>query len=126
MLKRFEIKIVFISSLLIIFLSPLFVLADNQGQKVSFFIDEDYDISGREQLSATLKEVSQNAYFYLEDEWHENLTEGEKEEINQNLAELAQEFDQTIYPELTSTYGSERKPGIDSDYRITVLFQQMK
>ena len=126
MLKRFEIKIVFISSLLIIFLSPLFVLADNQGQKVSFFIDEDYDFSGREQLSATLKEISQNAYFYLEDEWYKNLTEGEKEEINQNLAELAQEFDQTIYPELTSTYGSERKPGIDSDYRITVLCHQMR
>ncbi|RLC40242.1 MAG: hypothetical protein DRH33_00495 [Candidatus Nealsonbacteria bacterium] len=125
MLKRFGIKIVFISFLSIIFL-PFFAFADSQGQVKTFFVDSSYDAKQREQISATLEKVSQNAYFYLEDEWYKNLTEEEKEKVDKNLITLSQEFDQKIYPQLTSTYGQEWKPGIDNDQRITILFHQMR
>ncbi|MCD6500929.1 peptidoglycan-binding protein [bacterium] len=118
-------KIILIGVFLL-FISPLIVSADTQGQVKTFFVDSSYDAQQREQISATLEKVSQNAYFYLEDEWSENLTESEKEKVDKNLITLSQEFDQKIYPELTSTYGSEWKPGIDNDNHITILFHQMK
>lgn len=125
MIKKFSKKIVFILVLIILAL-PFFVFADTQGQIKDFFIDSSYDSQNREQVSAFLKKISQNGYFYLESNWYENLTEGEKERVNQSLEILAQEFDQTIYPKLTSIYGQEWKPGIDNDERITILFHQMK
>jgi len=125
MLSKFDRKFVFIS-ILIFFLSPVFVSAVSLGEETDFFIDPSYDLNQREQISATLKEISQNAYFYIEDEWYQNLTEEKKDEINGKLNTLAKEFDRKIYPELTSIYGEEWNPGIDRDSRITILFHQMK
>ncbi len=125
MAKNFSKKFIFIL-VLIIFLFPIFAFADSEGQIKKFFVNSQYDLEIREELEAILKKVSQKGYFYLEDEWFKNLTEGEKEKIFQNLEILSQEFDQTIYPKLTATYGSEWKPGIDSDEHITILFHQMK
>jgi len=31
-----------------------------------------------------------------------------------------------IYPKLTESYGSEWKPGIDNDYRLTIFFHKMQ
>jgi len=118
-------KFVFVFAL-IFFLFPVFVLADSEGQAKTFFIEPSFDWEQRQQVKAVLEKISENAYFYVENEWYKNLTEGEKEEVNESLDTLAKEFDEKIYPELTSTYGQEWKPGIDSDEHITVLFHQMK
>lgn len=112
--------------LLTIFIPLTFVLADSEEQVKSFFVDSSFDLNQREKVSATLRKVSEKAYFYLENEWYQVLTGEERQTITLILEELAQEFDQTIYPGLTSTYGSEWKPGIDSDFHITILFHQMK
>ncbi|MHA1482600.1 MAG: hypothetical protein ACTSQA_04080, partial [Candidatus Heimdallarchaeaceae archaeon] len=101
-------------------------MADSEGQTKTFFIESSFDLEQREQIKAVLEKVSENAYFYLEKDWHENLTEKEKQEIEQSLKSLSKEFDEKIYPELTLTYGQEWKPGIDSDEHITILFHQMK
>jgi hypothetical protein len=117
------------SLLIILFLTtflPGFVFADTFGQKVNFSIDSDYDALQRESISATLRHVGLKSYFYIEDEWWKNLRNEEKKIVYQNIADLAQEFDTKIYPTLTSIYGSEWKPGIDGDARITILFHQMK
>jgi len=107
-------------------LIPTFSFADSFGEKHTFYIDPTYDIASREKISATLRHISLKGYFYLEDEWWEDLSQEEKTSILEAINELAQEFDQTIYPILTSTYGSEWRPGIDKDYRITILIHQMK
>ena len=113
-------------SILIFFLFPVFVLADSEGQIRTFFVDSSFDLNQRGEVRAVLEKVSQNAYFYLEKDWYENLGRDEKEKIKQNLEVLSQEFDQKIYPELTSTYGQEWNPGIDNNSHITILFLQMK
>ena len=125
MSSKFSKKFILIFTLLI-FLSPVFVLADTEEQVKTFFVNSSYDSEAREQIPATLRKLSQNAYFYIENEWYQNLSKNEKEIIEQSLKILAQEFDQTIYPELTSNYGQEWKPGIDNDKHITILFHQMK
>jgi len=105
---------------------PFGVGADYQGQKVNFFIDPDYDFLGRNQVFATLIYITPKIYFYLEDNWFNSLDQIQKQEILFSLNALSQEFENNIYPTLTSTFGSEWKPGIDADLHITVLFHQMK
>ena len=118
-------KAVFVLALVILLL-PVVVLADAVGQAKTFFVESSYDVEGREEVSATLKIVSQNAYFYLENEWYQGLNGAAKEVIDEKLEELSQEFDETIYPELTAAFGQEWSPGIDNDSHVTVLFHQMK
>lgn len=105
---------------------PKLILADNEGQIKNFFVDQNYDLKNREQISAFLKIVSNHGYFYLEKDWYKNLTEEQKEKIDKNLQALVQKFDSDIYPKLTSLFGQEWKPGIDNDERITILFHLIK
>jgi len=123
--KKISHKLVFVF-ILIFLISPVFTFADTEGERKNFFIDSTYDLKGREEIQAVLEKISQKAYFYLEDEWFNNLTDEEKEKLNQDLEILSQEFDEIIYPQLTSSFGQEWSPGIDNEKRITILFHQMK
>jgi len=125
MQKVFIKRLIFIT-ISAVFLCPVFVLADTQGQTRTFFIESDFDLDQRDKVNAILEKVSDNAYFYLEKNWYEDLTEKEKQNVNKSLNNLAKEFDEKIYPELTLVYGEEWNPGIDNDEHITILFHQMK
>lgn len=125
MAEEFKQKILLGFCLVVLFL-PVFVCADSEGQITKFFIEGARDIQAREQIPAVLNKVCQKGYFYIEQEWYENLTEDEKETVDQSINALSQELDETVYPQLTAAYGSEWKPGIDNDARITILFHQMK
>ena len=50
---------------------------------------------------------------------------GTATEILTDLDNLSDEFNNNIYPNLTSTFWFEWTPGIDNDTRITVLFESM-
>jgi len=94
------------------------------GERMSFFVDNSYDVNGRATLGATLQEISAHAYFYTEDDWFNGLTSqnGAKSSIHV----LASEFDQRIYPTLTQIYGSLWEPGVDNDPKITILISKIK
>jgi len=96
------------------------------GHQQDFYLDSNYDKSEREEISATIRYISSRAYFYIENEWWDDLTSKKKQEYKIVIKNLAKEFDNNIYPVLTSLYGHEWKPGIDKDYRTTVLFGQTK
>jgi len=124
--KNLQKKYLAVLIMAVVIALPNFVFADTFGQKVNFFIESDYDALHRESLSATLRHIGVKAYFYIEDKWWDQLTSQEKQEALNNITSLSEEFDKKIYPALTSLYGSEWKPGIDKDYRITILFHQMR
>jgi len=96
------------------------------GENKNFYIDPTYDFSSREETTATLVNISNRLYFYVDNSIWDNFSSTEKSEANKNLSSLADEFDKNIYPTLTSNYGSEWKPGIDKDEHITVLIHPMK
>jgi len=123
--KVLKIKL-FFSVGVIFFTLPFFAeaVSYSYGHQQDFYLDSNYDKFEREEVSATIRHISSRAYFYIEDEWWSDLTNKEKEEHKTIIKDLAKEFDNKIYPVLTSTYGYEWKPGIDNDYRITILFQQ--
>ena len=99
---------------------PFFVFAED------FYVDSDYDEQGREEISADLKYRSNDAYFYVEDDWWDDLSSNQKASANTKLTELGEEFDNVIYPQLTDIYGEEWNPGIDNNRRVTVMFIQMQ
>jgi len=58
--------------------------------------------------------------------WDAEYQDRIQQEVKNALNTLNYGFSSTIYPDLTSNFGSEWKPGIDKDERITVLFHPMK
>ena len=118
-----KLKIIFLGIAFLIF--PLFVYADTLGQQVKFNIDPSYDLQKREEILATLQKITNQIYFYLDDAWWQNLNSQEKSRVSEKLNNLAEEFENKIYPILTLNFGSEWKPGIDGDERITILIHPM-
>jgi hypothetical protein len=112
-----------------IFLAAVFLfsakiaLAANTGDFMDFNVEKDMDATARKEVSATLVKTTNQLYFYVEKQWWDSQTFAKQSEILANLNNLSQEFEQRIYPILTSVLGSEWKPGVDSDDRITVLFE---
>ncbi len=116
----------FILIILIIIFLPIFVKAEQiLGNSVSFYIESSYDSLEREQVQATLREISQTAYWYVDNGWWDGLEENEQLEMSDAITALSQEFTTNIYPVLTLNFGSEWKPGIDKDLRITILIHSM-
>jgi len=93
---------------------------------LKFNIDSSYDSAGRTEITATLVKTSPGIYFYVEKGWWGAQTYPKQNEILQDLDGLSVEFDNRIYPILTSVFGAEWRPGIDGDERISILFHQMK
>ena len=100
--------------------------AASTGESRVFNVDPSYDVIGRKELTGVLEKMSPKAYFYLDENWWNTLSLNEQSRAKNVLGSLSDEFDQNIYPTLTSVFGSEWKPGIDGDYRITVLIHPMK
>jgi len=118
-----SLKIIFIG---IVFLSlPFFVSAVSLGEQSNFFVDPTYDLFKREEISAILQRIGSRAYFYIDNSWWDLLDYQKKEEVNRALSSLDDEFYYKIYPTLTSAFGSEWKPGIDKDEKITILIHPM-
>jgi hypothetical protein len=117
-------KIIFLGVLFFAF--PIFVNAQQATAGINFFIDPSYDLTGRSEIIATLFRTTPNAYFYLDLDWWQNLDEDVRSKLDDYLSSLEEEFQNKIYPILTSTFGSEWKPGIDGDERITILIHPMK
>ena len=119
MFRKTKFKILFLG--IIFFALPFFVLAQQVNESVDFFVDPTYDLSKREEISAILQRINPNAYFYIDNDWWQNLDKKTQSEVEKALYSLDEEFKNKIYPILTSTYGTEWKPGIDKESRITIL-----
>jgi len=115
-------KLIFIVSLILFLAIGIGVNADTVGEKRNFYIESDYDLSEREELTANLIKITPELYFYVDERWWNFSPQNE---IYQALSDLGEEFENKIYPTLTSTFDSEWKPGIDEDARITVLIHPM-
>jgi peptidoglycan hydrolase-like protein with peptidoglycan-binding domain len=117
-------KIIFIVGFAL-FLFPQNICASNFTDVINFYVDKDFDASGRFQVTANLVRSASKLNFYIEKSWWDSQAQSEKDKVLNNLDVLSSEFDNKIYPTLTSVFGSEWKPGVDGDNKITVLFVSM-
>ncbi len=101
------------------------VNADTLGQNQSFYVSPQYDAQSRAQISATLRNVSDNAYFYVEDVYWNSINSDTRSQVLNRVALLGREFDNRIYPTETQFFGSEPNPRVDNDPRITILLSPL-
>jgi hypothetical protein len=120
---KVKLKIIFVGIILLAL--PSIVSADYLGQKVDFSVEPIYDLNQRNQIAAVLIYISDNLYFYFDNDWWASLDYNQQTEVRKATGSLDEEFTKRIYPTLTSNFGFEPKPGIDKDNRITVLIHQM-
>ncbi len=100
--------------------------ANSIGDYINFTVDEKFEKNEKSQVPAVLVKTTANLYFYIDKSWWDAQVFGKQNEILANLDVLSNEFGNKIYPTLTSVFGSEWKPGVDGDNKITVLFHLMK
>lgn len=122
--RKFLLTLLFSGGLFIIFSFSAF--AAELGETIDFFVDSNYDWKGRDEISATLREISDRTYFYIEDEYWSDLSGAQQSLYLDYLDQAAREFDRTTYPSVRYIFGSEWKPGIDDDERITILLTRLK
>jgi len=121
-------KIIFAGIFLALFVAgyPLdSVKAVSYGDVVTFDVDKNFDATARTKITATLVKTANNLYFYIEKPWWDSQPQVKQAEILAGLDNLSSEFDNKIYPTLTSVFGTEWKPGVDGDNKVTVLFEAM-
>jgi len=123
--KKIVLALLISSGVFIVFFSHAFA-AEELNKNLKFYLDSNYDYSSRTETLATLRKISDNAYFYIEDEYWNGLTSVQKDDYLERVNMLADEFDQTVYPILTHAFGNEWNPGIDNDARITILLTKLK
>ena len=119
-------KIIFIALILLFSFSAQNSFADHLGESRDFYVNSGYDYDQRVQVSASLRYISQKAYFYVEDRWWYSLSTYERSQAQKKIEELGKEFSNVIYPKMTDFFGHPWEPGIDNDYRITVLMTSIK
>src|SRR3989344_3546890 len=118
-------KINFLFLFLTIFSGIFAFSVSAQTEMQSFNVDSSYDLQARKNIEAVLVRSTGYLYFYIEKPWWENRSVQQQNDIRIALFDLGEEFQNKIYPVLTSTFGSEPRHGVDKDERITVLIHQM-
>lgn len=88
--------------------SPAYALGDSKEFWVS-----NVDTNENFQITASLRYITPSTYFWIENGVNYNERE---------LKDLAEAFDQKIYPTNREFFGPEPNPGIDEDNRIYILY----
>src|SRR4030042_2522846 len=122
--RKFILTLLFSGGIFIALHASVFAL--EIGDKVNFFVDPIYDFKNRTEVSATLRNISENVYFYIEDDYWNSLSFNEQNLYLESINDVAEQFDTITYPILHYVFGSEWKPGIDNDERLTILFTNLK
>ncbi len=104
---------------------PAIASADQLGDQQTFFVDSGYDHMERSFVAATLKNLGSHGYFYVEDDYFENLSEIKQSNFLNYLSDLVNDFDNIIYAKNRSVFGTEWSPGIDNDDKITILLTEL-
>ena len=114
-------KIIF----LFCFFPTSFVFALNVGSEIKFNIDPNYDSQLRKETIALLIRITNQTYIFVDKNWWQGLENSVRADLENRIYNLTVDFEKKIYPQITSLFGSEPKPGIDGDERITILFHPM-
>lgn len=95
------------------------------AEESTFLVDKGYDFYGRSETQAFLAYESDNAYFYFDKEYYDDMGSQEQAMAFSEMGKLVEEFDAVIYPKTKEIFGDEWNPGIDGDEKMTILFVRM-
>jgi hypothetical protein len=108
-----------------LFTAPVFAANENLYK---FNIDSLYnpDSSQQYQISTELKNSYNRLDFYVDSSFLNSKDWTEKNEMNNTFSNLSAEFEDKIYPQLVSTFGTEKHSTSEGTERIAVVFYPMK
>lgn len=121
-MKRF---LLFLGACAIGILAAHPVFADELGQNTVFMTDAKYDVSGATSISATLRAVGQDAYWYVDDRYWQTLSPAQQVHYMDSLTQLSSQFDSVIHPKSIALWGSENTPGVDNDSHVVILLERL-
>jgi Zn-dependent peptidase ImmA (M78 family) len=98
------------------------LITDTLDSKKEFFVDKGFDAKGRSKADFILKKVSDKAYFYVDAGYWDSISAERKDQFMASIGVVSAEFDQKIYPVLTSFWGDVQNPGVDNDPKISIMF----
>lgn len=87
-------------------------LSVNPGDQKTFKVITNFSTGSYTTITATCQAVRTNCYIFVDN--NVSISSG-------TITDLADTFANTIYPGLTSTFGSEWNPGIDGDSHVFIL-----
>ncbi|MBI2912820.1 MAG: immune inhibitor A [Chloroflexi bacterium] len=76
----------------------------------------DLDAPATLTISATLRFITEHAYFFVQDGLPQSSSD---------LEAFANDFETIVYPAVTAAFGREWSPGVDSDPRIAILHAKL-
>ncbi len=107
------------------FALPMVAGAFSVGEVQTFNVETSYDSYSRNELSATLHRVTNEIFFYVEEDWWNELSDETKGRLDERMYNASVEFERKILPQLTSIFGFVPNHPVDKSGRITVLFHRM-
>lgn len=107
-------------------LAPSLAFGYSIGTKTDFYTEAGFSEENKGQVTATLISSPDNLHFYIETSFWDSKDENAKKEIKDSLGALSKEFNEVIYPQLTSVFGNEALRGADRDERLTIVFHNLK
>jgi len=110
---------------LLFFLLPISGSAFDVGDVESFNIESSYEAKNQNEVSAVLVKISNELLFYIDQDWWESLDQENQERVGSIIYDLGVEFENHIYPKMTSTFGKEPVHTVDKSGRTTVIFHNM-
>ena len=121
--SKLQLKLIILTVLFLAF--PAVSGAETLNQEVVFTIDPYYDEQGRREITALLQKITSQLYVYVDKDWWDDLTYGERSSLNLSVSNLTAEFERKIYPVMTNIFGSEPKLDFGSNEKITILIHPM-
>ena len=125
MLLRNKILALLVPSVVLIGFWPSGTRASDIGVSQNFFVNTEYDRTGRTQLTATPRWTGEHAQYFVEDTYWQTLDYNQQTNLSFQVEQLLQEFDQRIYPIETGFWGSEPNPGVDNDPRLVIVLSDL-
>ena len=101
------------------------LITDALDSKTEFFVEKGFDAKGRTKADFILKKISSKAYFYVDAGYWDSISPERRDQLTSVLNSASVEFDQKIYPILTSFWGDVQNPGVDNDPRISIMFADL-
>ncbi len=125
MRKKLSFQILIFCSLFFL-IGPALVGSATIGQVERFNTESSFDQQSRREVTAILRKVSNELFFYLEEDWWNQLKEEERQRIEERIYNLGVEFEKNIYPRMTTLFGPKPNHPVDRSGRITILFHRMQ
>lgn len=104
---------------------PAVAGAFSVGDVETFNVEKSYDSYSRSEVSAILYRVTNEIFYYVEEDWWNGLSDEDKGRMDRRMYDASVEFERNIRPRVNSAFGSVPDHPVDKSDRITVLFHRM-